>query len=113
MTPCTRQVATELEAQNDVTFNGYGDRAVTGRDVNGASAICGRTMCARPRAEARTAEVDNGITIVLKIEFDCRPGAIAVSLVLQESKYQETAAYWHVGREPVQHLVECDTVDSA
>ena len=45
------------------------------------------------RRKARTAEVDNVITIVLKIEFDCRPGAIAVSLALQESKYQETAAY--------------------
>ena len=46
-----QQVAAELEAQDDVTFNGYGDRAVTGRDVNGASAICGRSMCAGPRAE--------------------------------------------------------------
>ena len=45
------QVAAELEAQNDATFNGYGDRAVTGRDVNGASAICGKSVCARPRAE--------------------------------------------------------------
>merc|ERR1711907_172517 len=41
------------------------------------------------------------ITNVLKIEFDCRPGAIAVSLSLREPKYQETAAYCHFGREPV------------
>jgi S-adenosylmethionine synthetase len=41
------------------------------------------------------------ITNVLKIEFDCRPGAIAVSLALREPKYQETAAYCHFGREPV------------
>merc|ERR1739848_738564 len=33
------------------------------------------------------------ITNVLKIEFDARPGAIAVSLALREPKYQETAAY--------------------
>jgi len=40
------------------------------------------------------------ITNVLKIEFDCRPGAIAQSLALREPKYQETAAYCHFGREP-------------
>merc|ERR1712000_563812 len=40
------------------------------------------------------------ITNVLKIEFDCRPGAIAVSLSLREPKYQETAAYCHFGRAP-------------
>merc|ERR1712031_121234 len=40
------------------------------------------------------------ITQIVKIEFDCRPGAIAVSLALREPKYQETAAYCHFGREP-------------
>jgi len=40
------------------------------------------------------------ITNVLKIEFDCRPGAIAVTLALREPKYQETAAYCHFGRDP-------------
>merc|ERR1711868_241751 len=40
------------------------------------------------------------ITNVIKVEFDCRPGAIAVSLALREPKYQETAAYCHFGREP-------------
>jgi len=40
------------------------------------------------------------ITNVLKVEFDCRPGAIAMSLALREPKYQETAAYCHFGREP-------------
>merc|ERR1712096_560821 len=39
------------------------------------------------------------ITNILKIEFDCRPGAIAVSLALREPKYQETAAYCHFGRD--------------
>merc|ERR1712007_405443 len=39
------------------------------------------------------------ITNIIKIEFDCRPGAIAVSLALREPKYQETAAYCHFGRE--------------
>merc|ERR1712232_63868 len=41
------------------------------------------------------------ITKVLKIAFDARPGAIAVSLALREPKYQETAAYCHFGREPL------------
>merc|ERR1711967_179714 len=40
------------------------------------------------------------ITNVLKVEFDCRPGAIAQSLALREPKYQETAAYCHFGRTP-------------
>merc|ERR1712224_1159373 len=40
------------------------------------------------------------ITNVLKIEFDCRPGAIAQSLALREPKYKVTAAYCHFGREP-------------
>merc|ERR1712091_632273 len=40
------------------------------------------------------------ITNIVKIEFDCRPGAIAVSLALCEPKYQETAAYCHFGRTP-------------
>merc|ERR1711869_54825 len=39
------------------------------------------------------------ITNVLKIEFDCRPGAIAQTLALREPKYQETAAYCHFGRQ--------------
>merc|ERR1712050_177316 len=41
------------------------------------------------------------ITNVIKINFDCRPGAIAMSLALREPKYQETAAYCHFGREAV------------
>jgi len=41
------------------------------------------------------------ITNVIKIAFDCRPGAIAQSLALREPKYQETAAYCHFGREAV------------
>merc|ERR1712036_103103 len=40
------------------------------------------------------------ITDAVKIEFDCRPGALAVSLSLREPKYQETAAYGHFGRKP-------------
>merc|ERR1712012_1424095 len=41
------------------------------------------------------------ITNVIKLAFDCRPGAIAMSLALREPKYQETAAYCHFGREAV------------
>merc|ERR1712232_1079422 len=40
------------------------------------------------------------ITNIIKIAFDCRPGAIAVSLALREPKYRETAAYGHFGRDP-------------
>merc|ERR1711904_624823 len=40
------------------------------------------------------------ITNVLKINFDCRPDAIAESLALRQPKYQETAAYGHFGRQP-------------
>merc|ERR1719321_2088941 len=40
------------------------------------------------------------ITNVIKMAFDCRPGAIALSLALREPKYQDTAAYCHFGREP-------------
>ncbi|OLQ11332.1 S-adenosylmethionine synthase 2 [Symbiodinium microadriaticum] len=50
-------------------------------------------------SEKGSLDVD-AITKVLKIEFDCRPGAIAQSLALREPKYQETAAYCHFGREP-------------
>jgi len=40
------------------------------------------------------------ITDAVKMEFDCRPGALAVSLALREPKYQVTAAYGHFGRKP-------------
>merc|ERR1712093_334343 len=39
------------------------------------------------------------ITNIVKMEFDARPGALAVSLSLREPKYQVTAAYSHFGRE--------------
>merc|ERR1712227_418060 len=40
------------------------------------------------------------ITNIVKINFDARPGALAVSLALREPKYQESAAYCHFGRAP-------------
>lgn len=40
------------------------------------------------------------ITDIVKLAFDCRPGAIAKALQLREPKYTETAAYCHFGREP-------------
>merc|ERR1711939_653349 len=43
----------------------------------------------------------NDITNIIKITFDCRPGAIAQSLALREPKYQGSAAYCHFGRQPV------------
>jgi S-adenosylmethionine synthetase len=39
------------------------------------------------------------ITDVVKLSFDCRPGAIAKSLQLREPKYTATAAYCHFGRD--------------
>merc|ERR1712125_294521 len=51
-------------------------------------------------SEKGTLSVDD-ITNILKMEFDCRPGAIATSLQLREPKYQETSAYCHFGREAV------------
>merc|ERR1711881_12932 len=39
------------------------------------------------------------ISKIVKINFDCRPGAIAKSLQLREPKYQITAAYGHFGRK--------------
>merc|ERR1712003_200622 len=40
------------------------------------------------------------ITDIVKLEFDCRPGALARDLQLREPKYNKTAAYRHFGREP-------------
>jgi S-adenosylmethionine synthetase len=40
------------------------------------------------------------ITKIVKLEFDCRPGAIAKDLSLREPKYHRTAAYCHFGRKP-------------
>jgi S-adenosylmethionine synthetase len=40
------------------------------------------------------------ITNIVKLQFDCRPGALARDLVLRQPKYNVTAAYCHFGREP-------------
>merc|ERR1711937_627955 len=40
------------------------------------------------------------VTNIVKINFDCRPGALAVSLALRQPKYQESVAYSHFGRAP-------------
>jgi len=40
------------------------------------------------------------ITDIVKLNFDCRPGALAKSLDLRQPKYKPTAAYCHFGREP-------------
>merc|ERR1712194_795469 len=39
------------------------------------------------------------ITDIVKLEFDCRPGALARDLRLREPKYNKTAAYCHFGRD--------------
>jgi len=46
--------------------------------------------------EGLTAEA---ITDIIKLEFDCRPGALARDLQLREPKYNKTAAYCHFGRD--------------
>ncbi|KAL3913583.1 MAG: hypothetical protein SGPRY_007932 [Prymnesium sp.] len=40
------------------------------------------------------------ITDVVKLNFDCRPGALARDLNLRQPKYNATAAYCHFGRDP-------------
>jgi len=40
------------------------------------------------------------ITDIVKLNFDCRPGALARDLQLREPKYNPTAAYCHFGRDP-------------
>merc|ERR1740127_103837 len=42
----------------------------------------------------------DGITNIVKLEFDCRPGALARDLALRQPKYNVTAAYCHFGRDP-------------
>ena len=41
----------------------------------------------------------DAITDVLKLNFDCRPGALAKELDLCQPKYSPTAAYGHFGRD--------------
>ncbi|KAL1511821.1 hypothetical protein AB1Y20_005107 [Prymnesium parvum] len=40
------------------------------------------------------------ITDIVKLNFDCRPGALARDLNLRQPKYNATAAYCHFGRDP-------------
>ena len=40
------------------------------------------------------------VTDIVKLNFDCRPGALARDLALRQPKYNVTAAYCHFGREP-------------
>jgi len=40
------------------------------------------------------------ITDIVKMNFDCRPGALARDLDLRQPKYNVTAAYCHFGRTP-------------
>ena len=42
----------------------------------------------------------DSVTDIVKLEFDCRPGALARDLQLRQPKYNVTAAYCHFGREP-------------
>jgi len=39
------------------------------------------------------------ITDIIKLNFDCRPGALGRDLKLREPKYKATAAYCHFGRD--------------
>ena len=40
------------------------------------------------------------VTDIVKLNFDCRPGALARDLALRQPTYNVTAAYCHFGREP-------------
>jgi len=56
------------------------------------------------------------ITDIVKLNFDCRPGALGRDLALREPKYNVTAAYCHFGREPytqdgIRYFSWEDTVD--
>ena len=42
----------------------------------------------------------DSVTDIVKLEFDCRPGALARDLQLRQPKYNVTAAYCHFGRDP-------------
>jgi len=42
----------------------------------------------------------DSVTDIVKLAFDCRPGALARDLTLRQPKYNVTAAYGHFGREP-------------
>ena len=59
------------------------------------------SLSCRPMAQKQGTLTPIGVTNIVMIAFDCRPGAIAISLVLREPKYQEIAAYCHFGREAV------------
>merc|ERR1712028_281364 len=41
----------------------------------------------------------DSITDIVKLAFDCRPGALARDLALRQPKYNVTAAYCHFGRD--------------
>merc|ERR1712065_13482 len=85
------------------TYGGWGAHgggAFSGKDptkVDRSAAYVCRQMA---KSVVKSGLAADDITNVLKIEFDCRPGAIALSLALREPKYQETAAYCHFGRAP-------------
>merc|ERR1712039_81067 len=94
------------------TYGGWGAHgggAFSGKDptkVDRSAAYICRQMAKSVSLFVETYGTEQGalsaddITNVIKIAFDCRPGAIAQSLALREPKYQETAAYCHFGREP-------------
>merc|ERR1739848_838059 len=94
------------------TYGGWGAHgggAFSGKDptkVDRSAAYVCRQMAKPLSLFVETYGTEQGgltssdITNIVKINFDCRPGAIAQSLALREPKYQETAAYGHFGREP-------------
>eukprot|EP00444_Apocalathium_aciculiferum_P061805 CAMPEP_0183606916 /NCGR_PEP_ID=MMETSP0371-20130417/183194_1 /TAXON_ID=268820 /ORGANISM="Peridinium aciculiferum, Strain PAER-2" /LENGTH=615 /DNA_ID=CAMNT_0025819033 /DNA_START=78 /DNA_END=1926 /DNA_ORIENTATION=+ len=95
----SEQVTTELEGSNYLTK--WVDEhvfALKGGPFFVSVFSVGVSPCAASPIH-RPLSADD-ITNVIKIAFDCRPGAIAQSLALREPKYQETAAYCHFGREP-------------
>merc|ERR1711985_167170 len=71
-----------------------------GGGPQGDAGLTGRKIIIDTYGREMNGLTPEDITKVVKIAFDCRPGAIAKSLQLREPKYQVTAAYGHFGRKP-------------
>merc|ERR1712149_112272 len=96
------QHAEPLKATRSKEVAGYKGPEATAPSMEEMNKLIEEKVVRRTLSEIKlkNGHTADDITNVLKIEFDCRPGALAVSLALREPKYQETAAYCHFGRQP-------------
>merc|ERR1719454_1118779 len=66
-----------------------------------AKSIVKSGLCKRALVQLSYAiGVAKPLSLIVKLEFDCRPGALARDLQLRQPKYNVTAAYCHFGRDP-------------